>query len=433
MKSFALIDGNSFYCSCERVFDPRLAKRPVIVLSNNDGCAVARTAEAKALGIGMGEPYFKIQDLCRANDVAVYSSNYALYGDMSARLNTIYRQWSPDVEVYSIDESFLDVADIREADRRTFGLDLRSTVQQWTGIPTCVGIGPTKTLAKLANHIAKKNAHLVGVCDLSQEASRKEWLDRIEVGETWGIGSASERKLFTLGVETVGDLTRLDPRQVRNLLGVVGERTYMELRGISCLPLEEVPAQRKGCAVTRSFGTPVTDLHGMLEAVASYAARAGEKLRRHGLEATHLAVFMHTSRFNQKDPGYSAQTTISLPEASADSFDLIKAAQRGARKIFKEVFKYAKAGIIMDDLVAAQSAPRPLFDARDRDQSDRLMTALDAINSRFGRGALVPASAGIKKEWQTKFEKRSPRYTTRMEELPVARAANLEAAIRFEK
>ncbi|WCK69368.1 Y-family DNA polymerase [Agrobacterium tumefaciens] len=422
MTSFALIDGNSFYCSCERVFDPSIEKRPVIVLSNNDGCAVARTAEAKALGIGMGEPFFKIRDLCRTNNVAVYSSNYTLYGDMSARLNAIYRQWAPDVEVYSIDESFLDMTDIRPADRQAFGLDLRSTVQRWTGIPTCVGIGPTKTLAKFANHVAKKNPELGGVCDLTDAAMRQGWLDRIEVGEVWGVGAASERKLFGLGVETAGDLARMDARLARKLLSVVGERTVLELQGLSCLPLEDVPPQRKGCAVTRSFGTPVTDLAGMLEAVAAYATRAGEKLRRYGLEATHMAVFMHTSRFNEKDQPYSAQTTVHLPEASNDTFDLIRMAQSGARKIFRDGHRYAKAGIIMNDLVSARSQQRPLLDARDREQSDRLMTALDAVNAKFGRGALIPASAGIKREWQTKFDRRSPRYTTNIKELPIAMA-----------
>ena len=238
----------------------------------------------------------------------------------------------------------------------------------------------------------------------------------------WGVGLASERKLFGLGIETAGDLARVDARLARNLLSVVGERTVLELQGISCLPLEDVPPQRKGCAVTRSFGAPVTDLAGMLEAVAAYAMRAGEKLRRHGLEATHMAVFMHTSRFNQKDKPHSAQTTVHFPEASNDTFDLIRAAQCGARKIFRDGHRYAKAGIIMNDLVRAASQPRPLFDARDRDQSERLMTALDAVNGKFGRGSLIPASAGIKRDWQAKFDRRSPRYTTNIKELPVALA-----------
>lgn len=420
-RALALIDGNSFYCSCERVFDPKLATRPVIVLSNNDGCAVARTAEAKALGIRMGEPYFKIRDLCADNRVAVFSSNYTLYGDMSARMNAIYREWAPEVEVYSIDESFLDLTGVPARDRMAYGRDLRATVRQWTGIPTCVGIGPTKTLAKLANHIAKKNSELDGVCDLTDPHERDRWLPRIEVGDVWGIGAASEAKLMALGIESAADLRDMPSRLARQRMTVVGEKTVLELRGISCMDLEEVAPQRKGCAVTRSFGTPVTTLDGMLEAVSAYATRAGEKLRRHGLETAHVVVFMHTSQFNRRDPSHSASKTVNLPEASADTLDLIDAAKRGARAIFREGFRYSKAGIIMDDLIVAGSAPRPLFDAREREKSARLMGALDAINDRFGRATLVPAASGIRKrEWQTKFDRRSPRYTTRLDELPRA-------------
>ena len=414
----ALIDGNSFYCSCERVFDPKLEKRPVIVLSNNDGCAVARTSEAKALGIAMGEPYFKIRDLCRDEGVAVFSSNYTLYGDLSARMNTIYRQWSPDVEVYSIDESFLDLSGFAARDLDAYARDLRSTVRQWTGIPTCVGLGPTKTLAKLANHIAKKNAELGGVCDLTSAAARARWLGKIEVGEVWGIGGASERKLLAIGVETVAQLRDLDPRLARKMMSVVGERTVWELRGIACLALEHAPPQRKSCAVTRSFGTPVTTLAGMLEAVAAYATRAGEKLRRHRLETTHLSVFMHTSEFNARDRPYSAATTVHFPEASNDTLDLIRAAQRAVKGIYRDGYRYAKAGIIMDDLIVAGSGPRPLFEARDRVQSEKLMAAMDAVNAKFGRGTLAPLAAGIRRDWQTKFDMRSPRYTTRIVELP---------------
>lgn len=417
-RVLALIDGNSFYCSCERVFDPKLTRRPVIVLSNNDGCAVARTAEAKALGIRMGEPYFKIRDLCHAEGVAVFSSNYTLYGDMSARMNAIYRAWSPDVEIYSIDESFLDLTGFTRRDLDAYARDLRSTVLQWTGVPTCVGLGPTKTLAKLANHVAKKNADLGGVCDLTDERTRSAWLSKIEVGEVWGIGAASERKLIGIGVETVAQLRDLDLQLARRLLSVVGERTVLELRGIQCLALEHVAPQRKGCAVTRSFGKPVSTLAGMLEAVAAYATRAGEKLRRHGLETSHLCVFMHTSEFRPKDPRYAGSTTVHLPEASNDTIDLIKAAQRGAKAVFREGYRYAKAGIVMDDLIRAGTAPRPLFDRRDREQSERLMSAIDAVNGKFGRGTIAPAAAGIRKEWATKFDMRSPRYTTRIGELP---------------
>lgn len=417
----ALIDGNSFYCSCERVFDPRLKSRPVIVLSNNDGCAVARTSEAKALGIKMGEPYFKIAELCRLERVAVYSSNYTLYGDMSARMNEVYRTFTPDVEIYSIDESFLDLSGFAYRDLVSMARDLRSTVLQWTGIPTCVGLGPTKTLAKLANHIAKKNPDLGGVCDLTKSAEREAWLERISVADVWGVGGASAYKLAKIGVTTAADLATLDRREARQLLSVVGERIVFELRGVACLPLELVPPQRKGCAVTRSFGAPVTALEEMLEAVAAYATRAGEKLRRHGLVTGHVRVFMHTSAFNE-DPRYSASTTVELPEASNDTRDLIAAASRGARRIWKEGYRFVKAGIIMDDLVSAEAAPRPLFDARDREESQRLMGVMDSINGRFGRGTIVPASVGLRQRWAAKFDRRSPRYTTRMDELPIVAA-----------
>lgn len=429
MTAFALIDGNAFYCSCERVFDPALARRPVIVLSNNDGCAVARTAEAKALGIGMGTPFFEIRDLCEANRVAVLSSNYALYGDMSRRLNTIYSELAAAVEVYSIDESFLDLGGLQARERVTFGRDLRATVARWTGIPTCVGVGPTKTLAKLANHIAKTDPELGGVCDLTDVAERERRLGAIGAGKVWAIGPAAVGKLASVGVETAAQLCAMPLPLARRLLTVAGERTVLELRGMACIALEEVPPTRKGCAVTRSFAAPVSSLDAMLEAVSAYAARAAEKLRRHGLETTHLSVFMHTSPFRRTEPGHSSSKTVHLPEASADTLELVRAARSGARAVFREGMRYIKAGVMMDDLILAGSGPRPLFEASDRARSDRLRDALDAINGRFGRGALEPASAGLRREWQTRFERRSPRYTTRLDELPVATAAPTRAAL----
>jgi DNA polymerase V len=419
-KAFALIDGNSFYCSCERVFDPKLANRPVIVLSNNDGCAVARTSEAKALGIRMGEPFFKIRDLCRRERVAVYSSNYTLYGDMSRRMNAVYGQFADEVEIYSIDESFLDLSRYGPADRRALALDLRSTVRKWTGVPTCVGIGPTKTLAKVANAIAKKDPDLSGVCDLSDPVERAARLDAFAVGDVWGVGPASTAKLEALGVRTAGDLARIDPKLARKPLTVVGERIVHELRGLACLDLETITPQRKGIAVTRSFGRSVTTLEALLEAVASYAFRAGEKLRRHGLAASHLTVFAHSNLFNG-DPPFSASVTEGLIEASSDGLVLIAAATRGARRLWRQGAKLAKAGVILDDLVCAEDAPTALIGGRDREKAARMMAAIDAVNAKHGRGAVTPAAIGIKKVWATKFEMRSPRYTTRVDELPVAR------------
>ena len=419
--SFALIDGNSFYCSCERVFDPSLQDRPVIVLSNNDGCAVARTAEAKALGIKMGVPYFKIRDLCERERVAVFSSNYALYGDMSARMNRIYQESAPEVEIYSIDESFLSISLIPPYERVAFSRDLRAKVLQWTGIPTCVGIGPSKTLAKLANHIAKKNPEMGGVCDLTSQKARDHWLGMVSIGDIWGIGRASQEKLARLGVRTAACLTKIDLTVARKLMTVVGEKTALELRGVSCLGLEAVAPQRKGCAVTRSFSRKVTDLGDMLEAVATHATRGAEKLRTNGLETGHITVFMQTSPFGD-GPSHSVSKTLQFPETTADTLDLVRAAKQGAAGIFKPGYRYAKAGIIMEDLVEAGSAPRALFEQRDREKSASLMEALDAINQKYGRGTVAPAAIGKKRDWQTKFEMRSPEYTTCLADIPTVNA-----------
>jgi DNA polymerase V len=427
-RAVALIDGNSFYCACERVFDPKLATVPVIVLSNNDGCAIARTSEAKALGIKMGDPYFKIRDLCRARGVRVFSSNYTLYGDMSGRTNAVYRQFSPQVEIYSIDESFLNLSDVAPALRVELARDLRATVRAWTGIPTCVGIGPTKTLAKLANHIAKSVPVLGGVCDLTDPAAYAHWLCRIDVGEVWGIGRASLAKLRAMGVESVADLRDLDPRPVRTGLTVVGERIIYELRGAACLPLELVPARRKGCAVTRSFSSRITERAVLEEAVAAHATRLGEKLRREGLGTDHVTVFYHTSEHDRDEPMRSVSTTVQLPEHSSDTLALIKAARHGVARTWREPgerpWRYSKAGIVTNDLVTLSHSPRALIGTLDRARSGPLMAAMDACNARWGRGAVVPARAGLvnRRDWTTKFEMRTPRYTTRVGELPVAHA-----------
>jgi DNA polymerase V len=423
-RSYVLSDGNSFYCSVERVFDPSLRRRPVIVLSNNDGCAVARTAEAKALGIGMGAPMFQIRDLCKREGVRVFSSNYALYGDMSARVNAVYRDFSPRIEVYSIDESFLDLTDVRPDQRAVLARDMRSTVRRWTGIPTCVGIGSTKTLAKLANHIAKKNPDLDGVCDLTDEGARAAWMARIDLAEIWGVGAAGARKLMALGARTVADVARLDPRRVRAAMTVVGERLVHELNGHACLDLEEVAPTRKGCAVTRSFATRVTDLATLQEAVAAHATRLGEKLRRGGLGTDHVTVFVHTSP-HDAGPSRSVSTVVTFPEATNDTLVLAAAARQAAARIWKDGYRYAKAGLITTDLVPLAVSQRALIGGYDREKSAALMQALDACNARFGRGTVVPASAGLvdRRAWATKFEMRSPRYTTRIDETPVVRAA----------
>ena len=419
----ALIDGNSFYCSCERVFDPRLARRPVIVLSNNDGCAIARTSEAKALGIRMGDPFFKIRPLCERERVQVFSSNYALYADMSRRMNAIYRDLTPKVEVYSIDESFLDLGSVSEAEGIALARDLRARVLRWTGIPTCVGIGPTKTLAKLANRLAKSDPLYEGVCSLVDPAVRTRYLATIPVGDIWGIGEASREKLEARGVRTAADFAAQPINAIRRAMTIVPARIAAELAGVRCLELELVPARRKGCAVTRQFGRRVVGLAEMEQAVAAHVTRLAEKLRREGLATSDLVVFYHTS-YHDPSPQRSVSRVANLPEATNDTLALIAAAVAVVRQSWAGGYRYSKAGVVAGDLVALQGAPRALIGALDRERGVRLMAALDACNRRFGRGTVVPAIAGMPESrgWQTRFEMRSPRYTTQIGELPRVRA-----------
>lgn len=417
-RLFALSDGNSFYCSCERVFDPSLEGRPVIVLSNNDGCAVARTPEAKALGIRMGDPWFKIRDLCLANGVVAKSSNYVLYGDMSRRMNEVYRSFADEVEVYSIDESFLDFTGI--PDPESYARRMRATVHRWTGIPTCVGLGPTRVLAKAANHLAKKRADLDGVCDLTSGEARDRLLPFLAIEDVWGVGRASVAKLEAVGVHNAADLRAMDPRLARSLLTVVGERLVRELNGVRCQELEFTAPVRKGITVTRSFAQPVTTLNAMLEAIASYASRAGEKLRRHGVVAPHISVFFHTSRFSD-GPAKSVSGIVRLREPTSDTIELVQAATRATKRLWAGGYRYSKAGVILDSLVTLDRAPKALIDAPDP-RRDALMTALDDLNGRFGRGCLFVARSGVQKAWTVRADMRSPAYTTRLEEVPMLAA-----------
>ena len=417
---FALADGNNFYVSCERVFDRRLEGVPVIVLSSNDGCAIARSEEAKALGVGMGEPAFQLRPLIERHRIRVFSSNYALYGDMSRRVNQVLATFSPEVEVYSIDETFLDLAGLPCRDLWAYAQDLRATVKRWTGIPTCVGLGPTKTLAKLANAVAKKNPVFGGVCDLAEPAVRGAVLRAFPVGKVWGIGPALTRRLAEVGVATAAELRDLDPRLARRLGTVVLERIGRELQGRPCLGLEPVPPARRGLAVTRSFGRPLSARAPVREAVAAHATRAGEKLRAHGLVAGHLAVFVHTSPHRDGPRRHAARATRLAPPTS-DTRELVAAAGRCLEAAWRDGFAYVKAGVLLDDLLAPADAPADLFGAP-RAGSDALMAAVDALNGRYGRGTVFPAAAGVERAWAQRAAHRSRRYTTRFAELPVARA-----------
>lgn len=415
----ALIDGNSFYCSCERLFRPHLAGRPVIVLSNNDSCAIARTSEAKALGIRMGDPFFKIRDLCAREGVAVFSSNYPLYADISARMNALYRTVSPRVEVYSIDESFLDLGRIKEAAALAEARALRERVLSWTGIPTCVGLGPTKTLAKLANRRAKSDPESGGVCSLGDPEVRRAYLATIPVGDIWGIGEASREKLEARGVRTAAEFAAQPINAIRRAMTIVPARIAAELAGHRCLDLELVPAHRKGCAVTRQFGRRVTRLSELEQAVAAHVSRLGEKLRREGLATAHLVVFYHTSH-HDPSPQRSVSRIVNFPEATSDTLVMVTGAVALVRETFRPGYRYSKAGVVSGDLVPLDSAPRALIGALDRDRGIRVMAAMDACNRRFGRGTVLPGTAALPRDrgWKTKFERLSPSYTTRLEDLP---------------
>lgn len=417
-RVYALSDGNSFYCSCERVFDAGLNGRPVVVLSNNDGCVIARTAEAKALGIPMGAPWFQIRENYLKAGGQVRSANFALYGDMSRRVNAVYDLWADQVEIYSIDESFLDLT--LAPDPAAHARAMRAAVLRWTGIPTCIGLGPTRTLAKSANHLAKKRAELAGVCDLTGPAERARLLALLPVEDVWGVGPAYARRLTARGIMTAADLAALHPKQARQWMTVAGERLVLELNGVHCLPLELAVPPRKGIAVTRSFGRPVTSPHEMIEAVRTHAVRAGEKLRRHDRLARHIGVFFHTSR-HRDGPQRSVSAIEHLSEPTSDSLVLAGAAGRAARRIWADGYQYAKAGVTMDDLVAPADAPRDLLGRPDARRDD-LMQAMDRINARWGRGALAPAGVTYERPWGMNQVMLSPRWTTRMADVPIVRA-----------
>ncbi|MDB5886400.1 MAG: protein DNA-repair protein [Polaromonas sp.] len=422
---FALVDVNNFYVSCERAFNPRLANVPVVVLSNNDGCAVARSSEVKALGIKMGAPWFEFRDLARRHGIVALSSNYTLYGDMSNRVVSVLREFSPDIEVYSIDESFLRVETLAHlhGDATAMGHLMRHRIGRWTGLPVCAGFGATKTLAKLANHLAKKNPVFDGVCDLSgmADAARCGWMASIQVGEVWGVGRRIAARLEAMGVRTVLDLATTDPKMLRLQLGVVMERTASELRGVSCLELEDLMDPRQQIMVSRSFGSMVRDLAGISEAVAWHMGRAAEKLRVQGSVAGAVYVFVQTNRFRQSDPQYSAGVVIPLADVSDDTRALTGAALTGLRHIFRKGHDYKKCGVMLMELAVKAQRQEILFDdAGARDKAARLMAVMDAVNRLWGCGTLRSGAAGNSTHWAMRSENRSPRYTTQWEELPVA-------------
>ena len=420
-RSIALIDVNNFYVSCERVFNPKLEGRPVVVLSNNDGCAVARSNEVKALGVKMGQPWFQLKDLAKKHGIIAYSSNYALYADMSNRVMSILSMFSPEQEIYSIDECFLDLTGFKRHCHIDYGRKIRKRIRQWTGLPVCVGIGPTKTLAKLANHIAKKNPEFNGVCDLNilSLEQQADWFQRIEAGEIWGIGRRLAPKLHEIGIKTVWDLKTASPSQLRARFSVVMEKIIREINGTACIDLEEINPPKKQIVSSRSFGIPVSDLASLEESVSLYISRAAEKLRRQQSYAGSVHVSIRTNPFNEKEPHYANAMTIALPRQTDDSRLLTKVALWGLRKIYRRGYKYQKAGVMLSELVPRQYRQLDLFGSISiaDTKSSKLMSVMDQINARMGRGTIKLASEGFKQPWKMKQGNKSPNYTTNWDEL----------------
>lgn len=416
---YALVDCNNFYVSCERLFRPDLKGKPIVVLSNNDGCVVSRSQEVKDLGVGMGQPWFQLQALAKQRGIVAFSSNYALYGDISERVMSVLRGMAPRIEVYSIDESFLDLSGIE--DRAGLGRQIRDRVGRWVGIPVCVGIGATKTRAKLANHIAKKHPIWDGIFDLEAlcPAEQRTWLSRIGVGEVWGVGRKLSKRLEAMGVGTVADLLGEETETIRQHFGVTLARTLEELRGVACLALEEVSPPKKQIMVSRSFGKPVLTLDELIQPVISYAARAGEKLRREGAVTQVVMVFARTNPFRDRYPQYSATRLVPLVLPTQDSRTIIEAAVAGLRDLYRPGFLYQKAGVMLCDLSSAHADQTDLFAQGDDERSQKLMALMDGLNRRMGRGSLFFAGQGIERRWQAQFNLKSGAYTTDWRALPV--------------
>lgn len=408
----ALVDCDKMYASCERIMRPDLVGKPVVVLSNNDGCLITVSAEAKALGFKMGDAFFEVRSKLQEYGVTVFSSNYALYGDISNRVMSVLREFTPDIEVYSIDEAFLDLSGF--SDLQNYGRRIRSTVGQWTGMPVCVGMAPTKTLAKLANRIAKKTPEKRGVFVLPKPLP--EVLQKVEVGDVWGIGRQLSKRFESQGLFTAYDLSLLDARQVRQQFNVVVERTVRELQGFSCIQFDEAPPHPQHIMVSRGFRNKVVSARQLSQAVGLYASRAGEKARKKGVFASSLTVFIKTSPFS-KGPRYQSSTTISFNEARNDTPALVRAGNQALRKIFKPGFEYQKAGIMLTGLVYADERQPSFFGGEQPDRKIELMKAMDKINAAYGRDKLRVASSGYDRPWFMARKMLSPKYTTSWDDL----------------
>ena len=419
VSQIALVDCNNFYVSCERAFRPDLRNVPVVVLSNNDGCAVSRSNEAKELGIKMGQPWFKCKELAEEHGILALSSNYALYADMSNRVMSILGRYAPRQEVYSIDECFLDLTGVPKL--RDLSYEMRERVLRWTGIPVCVGIGPTKTLAKLANHVAKKHPRSKGVFnynDLS-EVQQAKLLSQITVDEVWGVGRKITKKLALYGIQTVQELRVAHTPTLRSEFGVVMEKTQRELQGIACIDLEEHVSDKKQIISSRSFGKSIIELAVVQDALSVFVANATAKLRAQGGQAALVQVFLQTNRFKPEEPQYNPSMAVPLPQPTNDSLVINRWVQHVAGLLWREGYNYKKAGIMLGDISPISMVQGDLLEPQ-AVGDNRLMKAIDGLNSRFGRGTIKVSTGGMRDEWGMRQERKSPNYTTNWAEIPAA-------------
>ena len=414
-KKIALIDCNSFYVSCERLFNPKIRKLPVVVLSNNDGCIISRSDEAKALGIKMGEPYFKARNIIIKNNVQVFSSNYSLYGDISRRVMRTLKRFNSKIEVYSIDEAFLDLSNFSDKEVKDVGKEIRNTVLQWTGIPTSIGIAETKTLSKVANHIAKKQKS--GVVSLVNIKDLDPILEKVEVRDIWGVGKQLSKFYIKNGIYNAKQLKNASNTWIKKTKNVLSSRTAMELRGVPCIEIETKQAKRKSCCVSRSFGKKVEKLRELKESVTSYCLNAAEKIRSESLVCKSITVFIRTSPFQNKGIFYSNSKTIDFPIATNNSIEIVKNALTGLDLIYKDGFKYQKAGIILSGLSDSEKG-NSLFKSTKDERIKNLMQSIDNTNYRYGRSTISLASAGINKKWSMRRQYSSKIDTADFYSLP---------------
>ena len=410
----ALIDCNSFYVSCERLFNPKIQNVPVVVLSNNDGCIISRSIEAKKIGIKMGEPYFKIKDLVKKKNVQAFSSNYALYGDLSRRVMKVLKGFSDKIEIYSIDEAFLDLSNIKDDQIEEYGKNIRDRVLKWTGIPTSVGISSTKTLSKVANHIAKKNK--AGVIFLKENINNI--LKDFDIGDVWGVGRQLSKLYKKNGVYNAYKLKNISNTWVKKSTNVLGAKTVMELRGVSCIDLETQETKRKSCCVSRSFGKKVESLEKLRESITTHCLNAAEKIRTDKQTARALTVFIRTSPFDKNRKYYSNSITIDLPVATSNSLELVKEAINGLKKIYKYGYFYQKTGIILSRLNESSENEFNLLAPIMENRSNTLMKAIDLTNAKYGRNAISIAQAGINNTWKMRRKHSSKIDTASFDLMP---------------